>query len=219
MPDMKTSITIIKRNPDGQEVLRYKGLLLQRSADCLTLEARFDHADVKVGQTILKRGDRFIEKYYKNRWYNILEIHDREDDSLKGWYCNIGKPAVWEAGNIFSYTDLALDLWVATDGTQSIMDEDEFTALDLDAELVPKHSLRWQNYKKDLPIIRNPASCNMTGFFDCDYLEIVTFPMIDYQFPTRKSQQNRRERSFCDFSRGSGLDRPLTRKKSLNGEL
>ncbi len=134
MPDMKTSITIIKRNPDGQEVLRYKGLLLQRSADCLTLEARFDHADVKVGQTILKRGDRFIEKYYKNRWYNILEIHDREDDSLKGWYCNIGKPAVWEAGNIFSYTDLALDLWVATDGTQSIMDEDEFTALDLDAE-------------------------------------------------------------------------------------
>ena len=69
-----------------------------------------------------------------DRWYNILEIHDREDDRLKGWYCNIGKPAVMEAGNKISYVDLALDLWVAPDGTQTVLDEDEFAALDLDDE-------------------------------------------------------------------------------------
>ena len=49
----------------------------------------------------LRRGDRFIETYYTDRWYNIFEIHAREDDRLKGWYCNIAKPAVMEAGNEF----------------------------------------------------------------------------------------------------------------------
>jgi predicted RNA-binding protein associated with RNAse of E/G family len=35
---------------------------------------------------------------------------------------------------VISYVDLALDLWVAPDGTQTVLDEDEFAALDLDAE-------------------------------------------------------------------------------------
>jgi uncharacterized protein len=134
MPAMKPSITVIKRKLNGQEVLRYTGVLQHRAPDSLTLEASFNHADVPVLQTNLRRGDRFIETYYTDRWYNILEIHDRADDSLKGWYCNIGKPAVMETGNEISYVDLALDLWVDPDGTQTVLDEDEFAALDLDAE-------------------------------------------------------------------------------------
>ena len=85
-------------------------------------------------QTTFRQGDRFIETYYTDRWYNIFEVHDREDDRLKGWYCNIAKPAVMEAGERISYVDLALDLWVAPDGTQTVLDEDEFAALALDAE-------------------------------------------------------------------------------------
>jgi predicted RNA-binding protein associated with RNAse of E/G family len=50
---------------------------------------------------------------------------------LKGWYCNIGKPAVIEADSV-SYVDLALDLWVAPDGRQTVLDEDELEALQLD---------------------------------------------------------------------------------------
>ena len=34
-----------------------------------------------------------------------------------------------------SYVDLALDLWVSRDGIQTVLDEDEFEELDLDAEL------------------------------------------------------------------------------------
>ena len=134
MPVLKPIITVIKRNPDGQEVMRYTGDILHQEQRTITLEAKFNHADVPVNHTILRRGDRFIEKYYTDRWYNIFEIHDREDGRLKGWYCNIGKPAVMEAGNGISYVDLALDLWVAPDGTQTILDEDEFATLDLDAE-------------------------------------------------------------------------------------
>jgi predicted RNA-binding protein associated with RNAse of E/G family len=131
---MKPIITVVKRTADGQEVLRYTGVVMQHARNSITLEASFDHADVQVVQSTLRRGDRLIETFYTDRWYNILEIHDQEDDRLKGWYCNIGKPAVREAGNEISYVDLALDLWVAPDGTQTVLDEDEFTTLDLDAE-------------------------------------------------------------------------------------
>ena len=131
---MKPTITVIKRNPAGQELMRYRGVVLHQEPDSITLEAGFTHVDVTVMHTLLRQGDRFIETYYTDRWYNIFEIHDLQDDRLKGWYCNIGKPAVLEAGNRISYVDLALDLWVAPGGAQTVLDEDEFQALDLDAE-------------------------------------------------------------------------------------
>ncbi len=134
MPVMKPKLTVIKRNPEGKEVMRYTGVALHQEPGVVTLQASFNHADVPVMQTTLRRSDRFIETYYTDRWYNILEIHDREDDRLKGWYCNIARPVVMEAGDVISYVDLALDLWVAPDGTQTVLDEDEFAALDLDTE-------------------------------------------------------------------------------------
>ena len=59
-------------------------------------------------------------------------IHDRDDDRIKGWYCNLGRPATWDAPDMISYIDLELDLWVAVDGKQTVLDEDEFEALELD---------------------------------------------------------------------------------------
>ena len=131
---MKPSITVIKRNVNGQEVMRYTGMVIQQGSDSLTLEANFNHADVPVMNAMLRQGDRFIETYYTDRWYNIFEIHDRENDRLKGWYCNIGKPVVLEAENEISYVDLALDLWVAPDGAQTVLDEEEFAALTMNEE-------------------------------------------------------------------------------------
>ena len=84
--------------------------------------------------TFIKHGDRFVEVYYTDRWYNIFEMYDRDDGRRKDWYCNIGRPAVMETEDVISYVDLALDLWIALDGTQTVLDEDEFAALDLDAE-------------------------------------------------------------------------------------
>jgi predicted RNA-binding protein associated with RNAse of E/G family len=40
-------------------------------------------------------------------------------------------PAAFEDG-VVSYIDLALDLWVSIDGKQTVLDKDEFDALDLD---------------------------------------------------------------------------------------
>jgi hypothetical protein len=127
-------ITVIKRNPAGMETWRYSGELLWREGNVVFLQALFNRDDMSFMGIMLKRGDCFKETFYLDRWYNIFEIRDRDNDTLKGWYCNIGKPAVLEADDRISYVDLALDLWVAADGRQTVLDEDEFVELDLDAE-------------------------------------------------------------------------------------
>jgi predicted RNA-binding protein associated with RNAse of E/G family len=129
---MTQTISVIKRNAAGQEVWRYTGTLLRRESHIIVLKARFSSPDSEFMGIAIRTGDCFIETYFTDRWYNIFAIHDREDDRLKGWYCNIGKPAILEAENIISYVDLALDLWVAPDGAQTVLDEDEFNALDLE---------------------------------------------------------------------------------------
>jgi predicted RNA-binding protein associated with RNAse of E/G family len=125
-------IVVVKRNHVGQELMRYTGALLENGGDFVRLEARFDRADMPFQDTVFRLDDRFVETYYTARWYNIFEIHDRDDNHIKGWYCNLGRPMVWDAPGVISYIDLALDLWVSSDGRQTVLDEDEYEALGLD---------------------------------------------------------------------------------------
>ncbi|MDX1435203.1 MAG: DUF402 domain-containing protein [Anaerolineales bacterium] len=124
------SITVIKKDLEGNETWRYSGRLLDRSSDEITIEALFNRADTPFHEISLLRGDRFVEIYYSNRWYNIYAIHDREDGHIKGWYCNVSYPAEIGEDHI-SFVDLALDLLVYPDGRQLVLDEDEFAALPL----------------------------------------------------------------------------------------
>ena len=130
----RMKIEVQKKNPSGEVTYQYKGVLLKRDENSITLEALFDRQDMPFMDIILKNGDRFVEHYYTDRWYNIFAVYDRDDGKLKGWYCNIGKPAVIKDG-VVSYVDLALDLWVSAHGKQTVLDEDEFEKLDLDKEL------------------------------------------------------------------------------------
>lgn len=121
-------ITIIKQNPAGEETWRYPGSILKRDEKSLVIEAFFDREDLDFHGMCLCYGDRFVETYFFERWYNIFEIHDRTDDRLKGWYCNVCSPAV-EKDGLLMYRDLALDLLVFPNGSQLVLDEDEFAAL------------------------------------------------------------------------------------------
>ena len=127
---MNPEIPIIKLNPAGQEMRRYSGRIVRRLPGAALVEATFTFPDLPFHGMLLGRGDRFIELYYSRRWYNIFEIYSRDDGSLRGWYCNIGRPARITPQAI-SYVDLALDLLVFADGRQLVLDEDEFTALRL----------------------------------------------------------------------------------------
>lgn len=127
-------IKVQKKNPAGEVTYEYEGVLLSREANSIALEALFNREDMPFMDIVLKNGDRFVEHYYTDRWYNIFAVYDRDNGKLKGWYCNVGEPAVIE-DSLVSYVDLALDLWVSANGKQTVLDEDEFEKLDLDEEL------------------------------------------------------------------------------------
>lgn len=130
-------ITVIKKDVHGDEVFRYSGTVLRLVEDHVLLEAFFTRGDSLFHGIHIRTGDRFVETFYFDRWYNIFEMYDGVDGQLKGWYCNIGFPAVLEDSTV-SYRDLALDLLVYPDGRQLVLDEDEFNALSLDDDVQTK---------------------------------------------------------------------------------
>ena len=128
---MSDAIKVLKKNLKDEITWQYEGQVLRREPNVVVLEAFFNRPDMPFMDVTLKENDRFVETFYTDRWYNIFEIYDRDDGKLKGWYCNVCRPAVLTDGAV-SYVDLALDLWVSADGKQAVLDEDEFAALSLD---------------------------------------------------------------------------------------
>ena len=114
-------MNILKKNLAGKITWQYEGVVLHREENSITLEALFNRDDMPFMDIVLKRNDRFVETFYSDKWYNIFEIYDRDDKQLKGWYCNIGMPAMIEDDSV-SYVDLALDLWVSANGKQNVFD-------------------------------------------------------------------------------------------------
>ena len=124
------TITILKLNLHNEVTWQYAGIICRKTKNEIVIEAYFNREDMSMPGMPLLRGDRFVETYYTDRWYNIFEIHERKNDALRGWYCNISYPARL-AGSVLSYVDLALDLIVTPNGQQIVIDEDEFNVLPL----------------------------------------------------------------------------------------
>ncbi len=127
-------ITVRKLDASRREVWSYPAIVLERAADHLLVEARFGRDRVDLGYVVFERGDRFLEWFYSDRWYNVFEVHSVRDDRLKGWYCNLTRPAVIGEREV-SAEDLELDLWIDPGGQIILLDQEEYEALALiDAE-------------------------------------------------------------------------------------
>jgi len=124
-------IFVVKCNPDGKETWRYPGRVVWQTTSAVLIEAWFNRSEVDVHGMMFRQGDRFIELYYSDRWYNIFEVYEGKNGPVKGWYCNVSFPAEFIDGSVV-YRDLALDLLVFPDGRQLLLDEDEFSDLVLD---------------------------------------------------------------------------------------
>ncbi len=131
---MQKEFTIIKNDHHGREVWHYRGKMQTRSPRGLLFEARFNRNDLDFNGVLFKKDDLFLELYLFDKYFNIYQIYDRDDDSVKAWYCNICRPPIVQDSRV-SYDDLALDLLVYADGRQLVLDEDEFAQLKLDDEL------------------------------------------------------------------------------------
>ena len=119
-------ITVHKLNPLGEKTIQYQGEVLERLADEIIIQAYWNHLPKDLGYVCFEPGDRFIEYYYANRWFNIFEISDASN-TRKGWYCNVAEPADIRENQILQ-KDLLLDVWVDPTGKPLILDEDEFEA-------------------------------------------------------------------------------------------
>lgn len=116
--------------PDGSVKIEYKGTLRNRSSEHISIDTGWSREPLDLDYVLLETEDRWIETFYLDRWYNIFRIASGEGD-LKGFYLNISKPPVIE-GNLISWEDLAIDIWVRPDGTYIILDMDEFEELEID---------------------------------------------------------------------------------------
>ena len=119
-------ITVVKLSPRGETKIQYQGEVVEHLSHGVIIQAYWSHPTKNLGYVSFEPGDRFIEYYYTDRWYNIFDIASTQG-VRKGWYCNIAEPAVLFEDRI-EQVDLHLDVWVSPQGETLILDEDEFAA-------------------------------------------------------------------------------------------
>jgi len=127
-------VTITKYKLGKTHPFSYQARVVSYSPEKVIVEAFFNLDDKLFPGVVFRRGDRFLETYYSQRWYNVFEIHDVDSGELKGWYCNVAQPAVFDRNAIW-FVDLELDLLVYPDRTWLVLDEDEFDAAQMPEQL------------------------------------------------------------------------------------
>ncbi|MGW0828079.1 DUF402 domain-containing protein [Streptomyces sp. NPDC002845] len=110
----------------GRTKIRYRARLLSDDGVRVAVRAPWAGDDVRdFGFVRFEPGDVFTEYYWRDRWYSVKEVRDARGE-LKGWYCDITRPATVTAEELV-VEDLDLDLWRSADGTAVLrLDEDEF---------------------------------------------------------------------------------------------
>jgi Protein of unknown function (DUF402) len=108
--------------------VRYVGVVLADDGTHVVLRAPWvGEAPRDFGFVTFRPGDVFTEHYWRDRWFTVKEVR-AADGTLKGWYCDVARPAVVGPGTV-RVTDLDLDLWLSADrATVRRLDEDEFLA-------------------------------------------------------------------------------------------
>ncbi|WP_371581329.1 DUF402 domain-containing protein [Streptomyces sp. NBC_01314] len=110
----------------GRTKIRYPARLLSDDGTRIVVHAAWAGDGVRdFGFVRFEPGDVFTEYYWRDRWYAVKEVRDARG-GLKGWYCDITRPATLDGGELV-VVDLDLDLWCSADGTAVLrLDEDEF---------------------------------------------------------------------------------------------
>jgi hypothetical protein len=122
-------VHVRKLKPGGALDYSWDGVVLRCDAAGIVLRAEFNVDLVEREFATFRRGDVFVEFYYWDRCYNVFQV-SAPDGTLKGWYANVGLPAVLEDSlSELRYVDLALDVWARPNGEFVVLDQEEFEAL------------------------------------------------------------------------------------------
>ena len=121
-------VTVRKLDASGGEKWRWRAVVRHATSSSLHVEARFNAPEVDRFGIAFRRGDRILESYFADRWYNIFAVYGSDTAVFKGWYCNISRPADLKDGEV-DWVDLELDVVVQPDHRSAVLDEEEFDAL------------------------------------------------------------------------------------------
>ena len=134
-----STITVHLLKPGKGTTITYSGELLRSEPGHILIHARWERPSLDLGYVTFETGDHFYEHYYTERWFNIFELCGATG-ALKGWYCNITRPAQI-LGDVISSEDLELDLFVPPDRRNILrLDMDEFVARGFDVADPPAHA-------------------------------------------------------------------------------
>ena len=125
-----STITVEKRDHDGNLVVEYQGEVLQRGDNFVCLRAVFQRSESDLGFVVFRQGDVFIEWFFSDRWYNIFQVHEGDSARIKGWYCNVTRPATITDQKVGA-DDLEIDVFIFPNGNVVLLDEEEFSHLEL----------------------------------------------------------------------------------------
>jgi hypothetical protein len=122
-PAARWEVVLLKA---GRTKIRYPAELLQDDGTRVAVRAPWAGSGARdFGFVRFEAGDVFTEYYWRDRWYSVKEVR-AADGSVKGWYCDITRPAL-VSGTELVVEDLDLDLWRSADGADvRRLDEDEF---------------------------------------------------------------------------------------------
>lgn len=110
----------------GKTKISYPAALLADNGTRVTVRAPWASPRVRdFGFVRFEPGDVLTEHYWRDAWFAVKEVRDGAGE-LKGWYCDVTRPAVLRGGELV-VEDLDLDLWVPADRSGVLrLDEDEF---------------------------------------------------------------------------------------------
>ncbi|MFM9595345.1 DUF402 domain-containing protein [Streptomyces scabiei] len=122
-PAVEVEVVLLKA---GRTKIRYPARLVSDDGTRVVVRAAWASEGIRdFGFVRFEPGDVFTEYYWRDRWYAVKEVRDARG-VLKGWYCDITRPATLSGGELV-VEDLDLDLWRSADGTDVLrLDEDEF---------------------------------------------------------------------------------------------
>lgn len=124
--DRSTGRLTVTLTKAGRTKISYPAEPVADTGTRITVRAPWAAEGVRdFGFVRFEPGDVFTEHFWRDRWYAVKEVRTAAG-VLKGWYCDVTRPAV-VTGDAILVEDLDLDLWVSADGGEVLrLDEDEF---------------------------------------------------------------------------------------------
>lgn len=133
-PDLPpgTPLQIVKWSPEGHEVARYPGEVIEAGAPApwVAVRAMWVSRAYDLDGLLFVAGDRLHEFFSPRHTYNAFSVWT-PDGRRRGWYANVTHPARLDTETepmTLTWHDLYLDVVALPDGTTVVRDEDELGA-------------------------------------------------------------------------------------------